>query len=309
MQTAATSPAAASAPPPRASRWILVGGVVLVSLLALAPLLSLLGGALFGEGPGGLALGVDGVEQMRGTLLLVAGEGFLGAILGTAIGWLTAVCRFPGRRWLRIAQLVPMAFPAYLLAASLIDWASYRGLRIHGLGWAVLLLTLANYSYVFLLSTESFSVSGRRLLEASRSLGVGPWPSFFRVALPIALPSIGAGVALSAMEVVNELGAVRLLGVPSLSAGILDRWQVDGNPQGAALLSLAALAIVALLITGERLLRQRSRRWNVSIIDGDVDAVTHTHTNRGSVDRCGEPEQRRACSGGGRHPQRSNRDG
>ena len=37
MQTAATSPAAASAPPPRASRWILVGGVVLVSLLALAP--------------------------------------------------------------------------------------------------------------------------------------------------------------------------------------------------------------------------------------------------------------------------------
>ena len=277
MQTAATSPAAASAPPPRASRWILVGGVVLVSLLALAPLLSLLGGALFGEGPGGLALGVDGVEQMRGTLLLVAGEGFLGAILGTAIGWLTAVCRFPGRRWLRIAQLVPMAFPAYLLAASLIDWASYRGLRIHGLGWAVLLLTLANYSYVFLLSTESFSVSGRRLLEASRSLGVGPWPSFFRVALPIALPSIGAGVALSAMEVVNELGAVRLLGVPSLSAGILDRWQVDGNPQGAALLSLAALAIVALLITGERLLRQRSRRWNLE----GRDAAEHVWQLRG----------------------------
>jgi len=116
---------------------------------------------------------------------------------------------------------------------------------------------------VFLLSTESFSVSGRRLLEASRSLGVGPWSSFFRVALPIALPSIGAGVALSAMEVVNELGAVRLLGVPSLSAGILDRWQVDGDPQGAALLSLVALGIVAVLIATERLLRQRSRRWNL----------------------------------------------
>ncbi|MEB3326244.1 MAG: iron ABC transporter permease [Synechococcus sp.] len=231
--------------------------------LALLPLLTLLADALIGSSHAPLALGLDGASQVRGTLLLVGGEGVLGGAVGTAIGWLTAVCRFPGRRWLRIAQLVPMAFPAYLLAASLIDWGSYRGLGIHGLGWAVLLLTLANYSYVFLLSTESFSVSGRRLLEASRSLGVGPWRSFFRVALPIALPSIGAGIALSAMEVVNELGAVRLLGVPSLSAGILDRWQVDGDPQGAALLSLVALAIVAVLITSERMLRQRSRRWNL----------------------------------------------
>jgi len=231
--------------------------------LALLPLLTLLKDALISSGGAPLELGFDGASQVRGTLLLVGGEGLLGAVLGTAIGWLTAVCRFPGRRWLRIAQLVPMAFPAYLLAASLIDWASHRGMRIHGLGWAIVLLTLANYSYVFLLSTESFSVSGRRLLEASRSLGVGPWSSFFRVALPIALPSIGAGVALSAMEVVNELGAVRLLGVPSLSAGILDRWQVDGDPQGAALLSLVALAIVAVLIASERLLRQRSRRWNL----------------------------------------------
>ena len=253
--------------PPRpgssGSRAGLLVAVLVACGLALLPLLTLLADALIGSSHAPLALGLDGASQVRGTLLLVGGEGVLGGAVGTAIGWLTAVCRFPGRRWLRIAQLVPMAFPAYLLAASLIDWGSYRGLRIHGLGWAVLLLTLANYSYVFLLSTESFSVSGRRLLEASRSLGVGPWRSFFRVALPIALPSIGAGIALSAMEVVNELGAVRLLGVPSLSAGILDRWQVDGDPQGAALLSLVALAIVAVLITSERMLRQRSRRWNL----------------------------------------------
>ena len=255
--------APAQGPGRSSSRTWLLLVVILASGLALLPLLTLVKDVLINRGESRLELGFDGLRQVRGTLLLVAGEGLLGAVVGTAIGWLTAVCRFPGRRWLRIAQLVPMAFPAYLLAASLIDWGSYRGLRIHGLGWAIVLLTLANYSYVFLLSTESFSVSGRRLLEASRSLGVGPWRSFFRVALPIALPSIGAGIALSAMEVVNDLGAVRLLGVPSLSAGILDRWQVDGDPQGAALLSLVALAIVAVLIASERQLRQRSRRWNL----------------------------------------------
>lgn len=155
--------------------------MVVVSLLALLPLITLVQGGLFSGSTEAPGLGVDGSAQVRGTLLLVAGEGVLGTAVGTAIGWLTAACSFPGRRWLRIAQLVPMAFPAYLLAASLIDWGSYRGIQIHGLGWAVGLLSLANYSYVFLLSTESFSVSGSRLLEASRSLGVGPWASFFRI--------------------------------------------------------------------------------------------------------------------------------
>ena len=247
--------------------------VLLIGLLALAPLAALLRDALFSAEPGAiglgpmglgpLGLGAEAAAQIRGTLLLVAGEGVLGTVLGTATGWLTAVCRFPGRRWLRMAQLLPLACPAYLLAASLIDWGSQNGIRIYGFWWAVLLLSLANYTYVFLLSTESFSTSGRQLLEACRSLGVGPWQSFWRVALPLAAPSIGAGVALSAMEVVNELGAVRLLGVPSLSAGILNRWQIDGDPRGAALLALAALAIVVLLLAAERALRRRSRRWNL----------------------------------------------
>ena len=64
----------------------------------------------------------------------------------------------------------------------------------------------------------------------------------------MALPAIGAGVALGGMEVVNELGAVQLLGVPTLSTGILNRWQQDGDPQGAVALALMALVIVALLV-------------------------------------------------------------
>ena len=248
-----------------ASRRSLLWAVLLVSLLALAPLLALAWNAAANGALLEVSLGSEGRLQVGNTLALVVGEGLLGGLVGTAIGWLTAVCSFPGRRLLRVAQLLPMAFPAYLQAASLIDWGSRSGWRIHGLGWAIALLTLANYTYVFLLSHETFASSGRRLLEASRCLGVGPWRSFGRVALPIALPAIGAGVALSAMEVVNELGAVRLLGVPSLSAGILDRWQAEGDPAGAALLALVALAIVAVLVAGERLLRHRSRRWNLTV--------------------------------------------
>ena len=251
-------------------RSLLAVGVLLLCALALAPVLSL-GWFAFDAGEGSrFDLGYGGTEQVLNTLALVALVGLLTAVLGTATGWLTARCTFPGRRWLRIAQLLPLATPSYLLAATWIDLGSRYGLRVHGFTPTLIVMVLSTYSYVFLLSTESFSVSGRRQLEACRSLGVGPWGSFWRVALPMALPAIGAGVALGGMEVVNELGAVQLLGVPTLSTGILNRWQQDGDPQGAVALALMALVIVALLVGAERNLRQRSRCWNLGN-DGDAD--------------------------------------
>jgi iron(III) transport system permease protein len=247
-------------------RSLLAVGVLLLCALALAPVLSL-GWFAFNAGEGSrFDLGYGGTEQVLNTLALVALVGLLTAVLGTATGWLTARCAFPGRRWLRIAQLLPLATPSYLLAATWIDLGSRYGLRVHGFTPTLIVMVLSTYSYVFLLSTESFSVSGRRQLEACRSLGVGPWGSFWRVALP----AIGAGVALGGMEVVNELGAVQLLGVPTLSTGILNRWQQDGDPQGAVALALMALVIVALLVGAERNLRQRSRCWNLGN-DGDAD--------------------------------------
>ena len=163
---------------------------------------------------------------------------------------------------------------AYLLSATLVDLGSHQGWRIHGLAWGIAVMALSTYPYVFLLSTESFAMSGRRQLEACRSLGIGPWAAFRRVALPIALPAIGAGVALMGMEIVNELGAVQLLGIPSLSAGILEAWQAESDPTGAITLALITLVIVLTLVVCERRLRRRSRRWSDGVAGGDATAWT-----------------------------------
>ena len=199
-------------------RWPLLLLLLLVASLALLPILglgpyALLGGvgagaggeaAAVGEGargsgslldPGmlaGLGLGSGGPEALAHTAGLVLLVGLGGALLGTATGWLTSACSFPGRRLLRIAQSLPLATPPYLLAATLIDGGSRFGLRLHGDLWAAAVLVLGTYSYVFLLATESFSAGGQRQLEACRSLGVGPWGSFRRVALPMAAPALRA---------------------------------------------------------------------------------------------------------------------
>ncbi|MFN5466427.1 MAG: ABC transporter permease [Cyanobacteriota bacterium] len=256
---------AGSAPEHRVARTLparplLASLVLLLGVLALAPILALLH-LVTSSAMSFTGLGPAGWSALIHTLLLVIGVGLVVAVIGTANGWLTACCTFPGRRWLRLAQVLPLATPAYLLAATWMDLGSRLGWPIQGLGWAIASLSLSTYSYVFLLASESFAALGRRPLEAARSLGVGPWGSFQRVALPLALPAIGAGVALSGMEVVNELGAVELLGVPTLSTAILQRWQVDGQPQAAAGLALVALLMVAALLAAERHFRRRSRRW------------------------------------------------
>ena len=124
-------------------RWPLLLLLLLVAALALWPILGLgpfallggigssdagaeagaAGGADAGSGSvlghGVLAgLGAGGGEALAHTAGLVLLVGLGGALLGTATGWLTSACSFPGRRLLRIAQLLPLAAPPYLLAAT-----------------------------------------------------------------------------------------------------------------------------------------------------------------------------------------------
>ena len=232
-----------------------------LSIIAICPILNLIGESLYALNNGYINLGIDGLQQVRGTFILFICTSLTGGILGTSNGWILANCKFPGRKFLRIAQLIPLATPAYLLSAILIDLGSIYATRVHGIIWGILIMSLTTYPYVFLLSNESFSICGKKQIEASRSLGIGPWNSFFKVSLPMTIPSIGAGIALMSMEVINELGAVQLLNIPTISGGIVENWTAENNPSGAIGLSLIALVIVIFLIASERLLRRKSRRW------------------------------------------------
>ena len=234
----------------------------------LLPFAALLAFSLQGGG-GFFSIGSDGLTQLINTIVLVLFVGLGVGIWGTAIGWLTASCQFPGKRWLTLAQLLPLATPAYLQAAVITDLGAREGTQIYGLSWCVAVLILANLPYVVLLARDNFRLSGRRQLEASRSLGLGAWKSFFRVSLPLAIPAITAGIALAGMEVVNEYGAVELLAVPTLSTGLLERWQGQDDPPGAVALALTALAVVAVLVAAEQWQRRKSRRWDMG---GPTDA-------------------------------------
>lgn len=212
---------------------------------------------------------------VRNTLALLTGVAAGTAILGCGLAWLTARCEFPGRRWLDVALMLPLALPAYVLAfvvqgaldasgplQSTLRTAFGPGVatfEVRGTTWVVAILTLAFYPYVYLLARQAFLGLGRGTLEAARLLGLGSWATFFRVALPAARPAIVAGLSLALMETLADFGAVSVLGYDTFTTAIYKAWFGLFNLPAAAQLASLLLLVVALALLAERRLRGRAR--------------------------------------------------
>ncbi|MFW5899234.1 MAG: ABC transporter permease [Jiangellaceae bacterium] len=215
-------------------------------------------------------------EYVRNSLLLMLGVMVGTLVLGVGGAWLITMTTFPGRRVAEWALLLPLAIPAYILAYAYTDFLQFSGplqtwLRevtgwsgrdywfptIRSLPGAVAMLTLALYPYVYLLTRTAFLEQSNSMLEATRSLGRGPWQGFVRVSLPLARPAIAAGTALALMETLADFGTVEYFGVITFTTGIYRTWFGLGEPAAAAQLAALLLGFVLVLLLLERTLGQR----------------------------------------------------
>jgi iron(III) transport system permease protein len=212
---------------------------------------------------------------------LVLGVSLGAGLIGISTAWLVSMCRFPGSQLLQWALLLPLAVPAYILAyvytellefygpvqmglRSLFGWTSvgdYWFPPVRSLGGAIVMLSLVLYPYVYLLVRVAFLEQSVCTLEASRSLGCGPWRSFFRVALPLVRPAAIAGLALVMMETLNDYGTVQYFAVDTFSVGIYRTWFNMGERIAAAQLSACLLLLVLLILLLEQWSRRQTRYY------------------------------------------------
>ena len=247
-------------------------GAALIAAICLLPMVAV-----------ALAAGLGGTEVLAGlaatvlpgyaattlTLAALVAAGTL--IVGTGTAWLTAACAFPGRRALEVALVLPLAFPAYVLAYAythvldhpgivqtalrdLTGWGprDYRFPEIRSLGGAAVMLVLVLYPYVYLLARAAFLQQGGSAFAIARTLGRGPFAAWLHVALPMARPAIAGGVLLAVMETIADFGTVAHFGVRTFATGIYTAWFSLGDRAAAAQLALALLAFALLLVVLER---------------------------------------------------------
>ena len=135
---------------------------------------------------------------------------------------------------------------------------------IRSLGGAVAMFSLVLYPYVYLLARAAFLEQSVCVLEVSRTLGNGPWRTFFTVALPLARPAIAAGLSLALMETLADYGTVQYFGVSTFTTGIFRTWFGLDNAAAAAQLSAMLLGFVFVLIALERMSRRQARYHHTS---------------------------------------------
>ena len=214
------------------------------------------------------------------TLLLMLLVSVAVLAVGVPLAWLTAMCEFPGRRFFSWALVLPLAIPAYVLAFVQMGLFEYAGpvqgfIRdvvgnsrwfpdIRGSLWGlVMVLVMAFYPYVYLMSRSAFLTQGHRSMEAAQALGLSPLEAFFKVALPLARPWIGAGLALVLMEVLADFGAIAVFNFDTFTTALYKSWFDLHNISAAAQLAAILVLVVLLLVAAEQ--RSRSaQRFHVS---------------------------------------------
>lgn len=216
---------------------------------------------------------------LSNTLWLLAGTGTLTLVIGTTCAWLVTMYRFPGREIADRLLVLPLAMPTYIVAYAYVELLDYAGpvqsaMRgafgftsaadysfpdIRSLSGAVLVFSAVLYPYVYLTARASFVQQSVCVLEVARTLGRSAPAAFWAVALPMARPALAAGVALVAMECLNDLGAVQYLGVETLTASVYATWMQRGNLAGAAQLAVVMLGLIVALLLIERAARGGAR--------------------------------------------------
>lgn len=193
------------------------------------------------------------------TLLVTVVTGTL--VLGTGTAWLVTMHRFPGRRLIGWLLVTPLAIPGYVAGFVWLDTLSgplgARGVRSIWVCAAVMIVTL--YPYVYLFARAAFREQSADTVAAARSLGCSSFTAFWRITLPLARPSLAAGSALVAMEVLTDVGTVRLFNVSTVADGVLRVWFGTGNRDAASELSVVLIATAVALIALERGLRGKGR--------------------------------------------------
>ncbi|HET7225342.1 MAG TPA: ABC transporter permease, partial [Candidatus Eisenbacteria bacterium] len=193
-----------------------VAGALLLALLALpfvALLLRVSPRALLGR------LGQPVVlDALRLSLVTSAAATAIAFALGIPLAWVLATRRFAGKRAIEVLIDLPMVLPPTVAGFALLMAFGRAGLAGRALAafgvhlpftTAGVIVAQVFMAAPFLVGPARAGFAGveRRLLDAAATLGASETFRFFRVALPLAAPSVLAGVALGWARALGEFGA------------------------------------------------------------------------------------------------------
>lgn len=233
--------------------------------------------------------------------LLGASSAVFGTLLGAPLGILLARARLPAKRLLRIALVIPLIIPPYVLALAWILLTGSTGLLAHTIGrdllsgWtysfagAVVVLSLAYYP-LSMLATEAAARRVDGHLEEGALLVTHTRRVMWRITLPLIAPMVAAAALTTFVMGLSEFGVPSLLRVRVYTTEVFTAFAALYDFGAATALAVPLLVVTVIvavtikLIIGERFISLRRSihpalpltlgRWRVLVFGGITLVLT-----------------------------------
>jgi molybdate transport system permease protein len=158
------------------------------------------------------------LDALRLSLVTSLAATAIVVVLGLPLAYLLATREFPGKRAVEVLVDLPMVLPPTVAGFALLmafGRAGLAGQSLRALGVALpfttagVVVAQVFMSVPFLVgpARAGFAAVDAKLLDAAATLRAREGFTFFRVLLPLALPSILAGTAMSCARSLGEFGA------------------------------------------------------------------------------------------------------
>jgi molybdate transport system permease protein len=200
--------------------------------------------------------------------------GAAGAV-GIALGWWMSQRRFAGKNIVDALLMLPMVLPPTVLGYYLIVLIGRNGVlgqyldRWFGINliftWqgAVIAASLVSLPLIYKAARAAFEDVDSRFLHAARTLGAGEFEIFVRIALPLAVRGIAAGLMLAFARAMGEFGATLMIAgnlpgkTQTLSIAIYDAVQSGNDAQALWLTLVISVVCVVVLVASGRMLQAK----------------------------------------------------
>ncbi|WP_272656337.1 MULTISPECIES: iron ABC transporter permease [unclassified Providencia] len=200
---------------------------------------------------------------LQNTLLLGGGVAAISAMIAIPLGALRGLFNIPFAKGWDLLFLIPFLIPPYIAGLSWMLTLQPNGYSqqlfglspgsaIFSLGGMMGIMALNLFPVLYFAVSRSMAANGNRLADVAQVHGATPWQAFFKVTLPLSLPSIAAGLLLIFTLAIEEYGIPAAIGAPNgirvLTTDIEQRladWPIDLPGAASLSLVLASMAILA----------------------------------------------------------------
>ena len=197
-------------------------------------------------------------------------------VLGTPLAYFLARRTFPGMQLVDTLVDLPIVLPPAVAGIALLmafgrygligQWLTPFGITIGFTSIAVVMAQVFTAAPFFVRATRAgFARVDRDMEDAASDLGAPPERVFQTVTLPMAMPSLAAGIVLAWARALGEFGATIMFAgnfpgmTQTMPLAIYSRFGA-GDLSSALLLSLVLLATSLFVLLG---LRLGGSRWSV----------------------------------------------